>query len=160
VSQSNRNDEVSEVNRLDRRTLMKGAAGGAIASGLIAAAPALTGAALPAAVPNNFRAAVHVTDENALQYAYSALETISQNYSKAKGRLIIDGAAVKILTTDDGLNNIKAVHDGGADVWVANDALAINGIDPASLPDFINTDNPGVIAVLESQSTGYMYYKP
>jgi intracellular sulfur oxidation DsrE/DsrF family protein len=160
VSLSNRNDGADEKNRLDRRTLMKGAAGGALASGLLVAAPALTGAALPAAVPNNFRAAVHVTDESSLQYAYSALETISQHYSKAKGRLIIDGPAVKILTTEDGLNNVKSVHDAGADVWVANDALAINGIDPTSLPDFINSENPGVIAVLESQSTGYMYYKP
>ena len=160
MSQSDRSDEMDEHERLDRRALMKAAAGGAIASGLLVTAPALAGATLPAAVPNNFRAAVHVTDENSMQYAYSALETISQHYSKAKGRLIIDGAAVKILATDDGLNNVKSVHDAGADVWVANDALAINGIDPASLPDFINTDNPGVIAVLESQSTGYLYYKP
>lgn len=160
MSQSGWNDVTNENERLDRRALMKAAAGGAVAGGLFVTAPALTGAALPATMPTNFRAAVHVTDENSLQYAYSALETISQHYSKAKGRLIIDGDAVKILATDDGLNNVKSVHDAGADVWVANDALAINGIDPASLPDFINSDNPGVIAVLESQSTGYMYYKP
>ena len=160
MSQSDRNDGADEDNRLDRRTLMKVAAGSAVVGGLLVTAPGHTGAALPATVPNNFRAAVHVTDEAAMQYAYSALATISEHYSKAKGRLIIDGAAVKILTTEDGLNNVKSVHDGGADIWVANDALAINGIDPTSLPDFINTDNPGVIAVLESQSTGYLYYKP
>ena len=43
---------------------------------------------------------------------------------------------------------------------LASDALAANGIDPTSLPDYINSENPGVIAVLESQSTGYLYYKP
>lgn len=159
MSQTGRNDIDDDHGRFDRRALMKIAAGGAAAGGLLFTAVGNTGAAPPAMVPKNFRAAVHVTDATTMQYAYSALETISQNYSSAKGRLIIDGAAVKILATEDGLNNVKSVHDAGADVWVANDALAINGIDPTSLPDFINSDNPGIIAVLESQSTGYMYFK-
>ena len=160
MSQSDGNDGTDEYERLDRRTLMKVAAGSAVVGGLLVASPGHSGAAPSAMVPNNFRAAVHVTDENSMQYAYSALATISEHYSKAKGRLIIDGAAVKILATDDGLNNVKSVHDAGADIWVASDALAANGIDPTSLPDYINSENPGVIAVLESQSTGYLYYKP
>ena len=159
MSRSDANESVDEREMLDRRTLIKVAAGGAVAGGVLAAAPASGSDVAAAMLPSNFRAAVHVTDEGAMQYAYSALATISEHYSKAKGRLIIDGAAVKVLTTEDGLNNVKSVHDAGAEIWAANDALAINGIDPASLPDFINTDNPGVIAVLESQATGYQYYK-
>jgi intracellular sulfur oxidation DsrE/DsrF family protein len=160
VSRSDWNEDVEETNRLDRRTLMRVAAGGVAVTGLLAAAPESSEAATAALVPNNFRAAIHVTNEDSLQYAYSALETIAEHYKKADGRLIIDGAAVKILATDDGLNNVKSAHDAGAEIMAANDALAIHGIDPKSLPDFINTDNPGVIAVIDSQVTGYHYYKP
>lgn len=160
MSRSEENDPNEERERLDRRTLIRVAAGGVAATGLLAAVPEPSGAAPAALVPNNFRAAIHVTDENSLQYAYSALETIAEHYKKADGQLIIDGAAVKILATDDGLNNVKSAHDAGADIVAANDALAIYGIDPKSLPDFINVDNPGVIAVIDAQVKGFHYYKP
>ena len=124
MSRSEENDPNEERERLDRRTLIRVAAGGVAATGLLAAVPEPSGAAPAALVPNNFRAAIHVTDENSLQYAYSALETIAEHYKKADGQLIIDGAAVKILATDDGLNNVKWAHDAGADIVAANDALA------------------------------------
>ena len=145
--------------RIDRRTLMKVATSGVAVAGLLTVAPTEANSVSAAFVPNNFRAAIHVTSEDGMQYAYSALETIANNYSKASGRLIIDGAAVKLLTTDDGLSNVKSVHDAGADVVAASDALAINGIDPSTLPDYIDTSNPGVIAVVDSQVKGFHYYK-
>jgi intracellular sulfur oxidation DsrE/DsrF family protein len=138
---------------------VKLAAGGAISGGLAAALPARPASVDAAFVPNNFRAVVHVTSEDGMQYAFAALETITENYDKATARLVIDGSAVKLLTTDDGLNSIKAAHDAGAEIVVANDALAINGIDPSTLPDYIDKDNPGVIAVVDSQVKGFHYYK-
>jgi len=160
VSRFDRNESIEESERLDRRTLIKVAAGGVATTSVLAIAPEPSGAAPAALVPNNFRAAIHVTDEDSLQYAYSALETIAEHYEKADGQLILDGSAVKILATDDGLNNLKSAHDAGADIVAANDALAIHGIDPKSLPDFINVDNPGVIAVIDAQVKGFHYYKP
>lgn len=160
VSRSEEHASNQEHERLDRRTLIKVAAGGVAATGLLAMAPEPSGAEPAALVPNNFRAAIHVTDEDSLQYAYSALETIAEHYKKADGQLIIDGSAVKVLATDDGLNNLKSAHDAGAEIVAANDALVIHGIDPKSLPDFINVDNPGVIAVIDAQVKGFHYYKP
>lgn len=146
--------------RFDRRNLLKTAAGGLVAGGLLAATPMLHGEVAAAAiVPNNFRGLVHATNVESLTYAYAALQTISEHYKDAKGRLVLDGDAVKTLTTDDGLNNVKAAHDGGADIVAANDALEMNGIDKDSLPDYIDTDNPGIIAVIDGQVKGYHYYK-
>jgi len=152
-------ESAQSEDRFDRRTLMKVATGGVAAAGLLAVAPSAAPSVAAAFVPNNFRAAIHVTSEDGMQYAYSALETIANNYSKASGRLIIDGAAVKLLTTDVGLSNVKSAHDAGAEIVAANDALAINGIDPTTLPDYVDTSNPGVIAVVDSQVKGFHYYK-
>ena len=110
-------------------------------------------------MPNNFRAVVHITRQEDFTYAFSSLDTIAQHYKKATGRLIIDGDAVKGLTDDDILAQLKSADDAGAEIVAANDALSVNGIDPDSLPDYVNTDNPGVIAVVDAQVKGYHYYK-
>lgn len=143
---------------LDRRSLMKVATGGLIVGGLVATLGD-THRAEAAFVPNNFRAAVHITRQEDLPYAFSSLDTIAQHYKKATGRLIFDGDAVKSLTDDNVLAQVKSANDAGAEIVAANDALSINGIDPSSLPDYINTDNPGVIAVVDAQVKGYHYYK-
>jgi intracellular sulfur oxidation DsrE/DsrF family protein len=156
---SEQSDSSTRDSRLDRRTILKVASGAAVAGGVALSAHSAQAALLPPAVPNNFRAVVHVTNEDGLQYAYAALETITEHYKKAKGRLVVDGSAVKILATDEGLANVTAAHDAGAEIAAANDALAINGIDPESLPDFIDASNPGVIAVVDAQVKGYHYYK-
>ncbi len=144
---------------LDRRALMKVAAGGLVAGGLITAAPWMAGEAEAAFVPNNFRAVVHVTRQEDFTYAFSSLDTIAQHYKKATGRFIIDGDAVKGLTDEDILGQLKSAKDAGAEIVAASDALSVNGIDPDSLPDYVDTDNPGVIAVVDAQVKGYHYYK-
>lgn len=149
----------SGLTAVDRRGLFKVAGGGLVAAGLLAAAPLATGEIAEAFVPNNFRACIHVTREEDFQYAFSALETISEHYSKASGLLIIDGAAVKSLASDDMITSLTSAHDNGADIAAAADALEINGIDPTTLPDFIDVKNPGVIQVVDSQVKGYHYYK-
>lgn len=152
-------NELDDV-AFDRRSLMKVAAGGIVVGSVIAANPWTTGEAEAAAfVPNNFRAVVHVTRQEDFTYAFSSLDTIAQHYSKAKGRLIIDGDAVKGLTDDDTLAQIKSAKDAGAEIVAANDALSVNGIDPSTLPDYVDSDNPGVIAVVDAQVKGYHYYK-
>lgn len=160
MGQFDRNVPGATDERLDRRDLLKVAAGGVLVGGFLAATPLVQGdGEVAAMVPNNFRGLVHVTNEDGLQYAYSALSVIAEHYKDAKGRLVIDGSAVKILTTDDGLNNIKAIHDQGSDIVAASDALQINGIDKDSLPDYIDTDNPGIIAVIDGLTKGFQYYK-
>jgi intracellular sulfur oxidation DsrE/DsrF family protein len=72
---------------------------------------------------------------------------------------VIDGDAVKALTDDDILGQIKSANDAGAEIVAANDALSINGIDSDSLPDYIDTGNPGIIAVVDAQTKGFQYYK-
>jgi intracellular sulfur oxidation DsrE/DsrF family protein len=144
---------------LDRRALMKVAAGGVAAASLIALSPLAGNTAQAAFLPNNFRAIVHVTRQEDFPYAFSSLDTIAQHYSKATGRLVIDGDAVKALTDDDILGQIKSANDAGAEIVAANDALSINGIDSDSLPDYIDTGNPGIIAVVDAQTKGFQYYK-
>lgn len=152
--------ELTEADvRLGRRTLIRVATGGALAGGLLAVAPDITSAVDAVLVPNNFRALVHVTSEDSLQYAFSALETITEHYDKASAQLLIDGPAVKILATADGIKNVQSAKDAGAEIVAASDALQINGIDPKSLPDFIDASNTGVIAAVNSQVKGYHYYK-
>jgi intracellular sulfur oxidation DsrE/DsrF family protein len=144
---------------LDRRSLIKLAGAGVAAATLLGASPNSMNEVSAAFVPNNFRACIHITSEDGFQYAFSALQTIADQYKKASGRLIIDGAAVKSLTSDDMIASLKSANDKGAEIQAASDALAINGIDPSTLPDFIDTKNPGVIAVVDSQVKGYHYYK-
>ena len=110
-------------------------------------------------VPNDFRAVVHITRQEDFPYAFSSLDTIAQHYKKATGRLIVDGDAVKGLTDEDTLGQIKSANDAGAEIVAASDALSINGIDPASLPDYVDSDNSGVIAVVDAQTKGFQYYK-
>jgi intracellular sulfur oxidation DsrE/DsrF family protein len=110
-------------------------------------------------VPNNFRSVVHITRQEDFVYAFSSLDTIARHYKKATGRLIVDGDAVKGLTDDDILGQLKSANDAGAEIVAASDALSINGIDPSTLPDYVNTDNPGLIAVVEAQTKGYQYVK-
>jgi len=144
---------------LDRRAMMKVAAGGLLVGGLLSIAPRATEDAEAADVPNNFRAVVHITRQEDFTYAFSSLDTIAQHYKKATGKFLIDGEAVKGLTDSGILDQLKSAHDAGAEIVVASDALSMNGIDPDSLPDYVNSDNPGVIAAVESQVKGYHYYK-
>jgi len=142
---------------IDRRALMKVAAGGLLAGGMLAAAPRISGGVEAADVPNNFRAVVHITHQENFPYAFSTLEIIAKNYKKATGRLILDGDAVKGLTDDDILGQIKTASDAGAEIYAASDALSINGIDPSSLPKYVNSSDPGVIAVVDAQLKKYHY---
>ena len=144
---------------LDRRAMMKVAVGGLLVGGLLSAAPSFSHEAEAADVPNNFRAVVHITRQEDYASAFSSLDTIAQHYKKATGRLLIDGEAVKGLTDTGILDQLKSADDAGTEIVVANDALSTNGIDPDSLPDYVNSDNPGVIAAVEAQVKGYHYYK-
>lgn len=145
--------------QLDRRSLVKTAVAGATAVGLAALAPSDTSATARAFVPNNFHAVIHVTNPDGMPYAFSALQTIADHYDKATGRLIIDGTAVAMLATEDGLASLETAEKAGAEIVAARDALQINGIDPDSLPDFIDADDPGIIAVVDAQVKGFHYYK-
>ena len=145
---------------MDRRALMKVAAGGLVVGGILGAAPSSESRVEAAFVPNNFRATVHVTTQEAIPFALSSLHTIAENYSKATGRLIIDGNAVTSLSDQGFLDQLKNAKDAGAEIAAASDALQINGIDPASLPDYIDWSLPGIIAVLEADTKGYHYFKP
>ncbi len=143
----------------DRRALLRVAAVGVSAGGFLAVAPSFAGDAAADSVPNNFRAAIHVTRQEDFTYAFSALDTIAQHYKKATGHLIIDGDAVKSLTDDAVLTQLQNAKDSGAEIVAASDALSINGIDPSSLPDYIKSGDPGVIAVVDAQVKGFHYYK-
>lgn len=145
----------SSETRVSRRTLVKTAAFGLTASGLAGT----TSEPAEAFVPNNFHALIHVTHPDSMPYAYSALQTIAEHYEKATGRLVIDGSAVTILTASDDLDRLEAASKAGSEIIVAHDALEINGIDSDSLPDFIQTDDTGLIAVVDAQVKGFHYYK-
>lgn len=141
----------------DRRGLLRYALG--VSAGIAALAAPSQRNASAADVPDNFRAAIHITEEASFTYALSALQTIHDDYHKASGRLIIDGNAVKSLASQSTLDALKTAHDAGADIVAASDALEINGIDPNTLPDFVSVGDPGLILVLEAQVKGYHYYK-
>jgi intracellular sulfur oxidation DsrE/DsrF family protein len=143
----------------DRRALLRATGGGLAAALVLGASPLVVDDSAEAFVPNNFRACIHVTREDDFQFAFAALQTIADQYKKASGRLIVDGAAVKALTSEDMISSLKSANDKGASIQAASDALAINGIDPSSLPGFIDAKNTGVIAVVDSQVKGYHYYK-
>ena len=85
---------------------------------------------------------------------------IAESYKKATGRLIIDGDAVNSLSDQGMLDQLKSANDADAEILAASDALEINGIDASSLPDYIDSSMPGLIAVLESETKGYHYFKP
>lgn len=148
-----------EHGQVDRRSLVKGAAAGVVMGGLLATGQAPAGAAASDSIPNNFHAAIHVSTPETMPYAYAALETISEHYDKAKGRLILDGSAVTLLSDDGALASLKSANDAGAEIVAARDACQINNIDPDSVPDFIDAGSNGLVAVIDSYMKHYHYYK-
>jgi len=143
----------------DRRTLVKAAAVGVAAGGLLGAGLAPTGADASDSIPNNFHAAIHVSTTEAMPYAYAALETISEHYKKAQGRLILDGSAVTLLSDDGAVASLKSASDAGAEIVAARDACQINNIDPDSLPDFIDAGSNGIVVVIDSYMKHFHYCK-
>ncbi len=139
--------------------MVKVAAASVVTGEFLWASPAAASVLADVAVPNNFHALIHVTNPEGMQYAYSALQTMAEHYSKAKARLIIDGSAVDAVTTPDGLSSLEAASKSGVDIAIARDALEINGIDPKSLPDFLDAGNPGIILVVDALVKGFHYYK-
>lgn len=144
---------------LDRRSVIRAAVGGVAVGTLLPFVPETSTGVSAASVPNNFRAIIHVTRQDDFPYAFSSLATIAQSYKKATGRLLIDGDAVKSLTDETVLAQLESANDAGAEIAAASDALSINGLDPSSLPSYVDTKDPAVIAVVDAQINRYHYLK-
>ena len=91
----------------------------------------------------------------------SQLRNLTQEWPRARLRVVVDGSAVTSL---QGANNLTAELDkfagAGVELQVCPNALHEHGIDPATIPTFAQTSLGGAVALVLAQHEGFAYVKP
>jgi intracellular sulfur oxidation DsrE/DsrF family protein len=126
------------------------------APGAVAQTPAAT-----PTIPADFKVVLHAAEVQNWQYVLSNLRNLTQEWPRARLRVVVDGSAVTSL---QGANNLTAELDtfakAGVELQVCPNALHEHGIDPATIPTFAKTDLGGVVALVLAQHEGFAYVKP
>lgn len=138
---------------------MAATAGGAGIGGTVLAQDA-TPAGTPA-VPADFKVVLHAGQEQNWPYVLSNLKNLTEEWSNARIRVVVDGSAVYTLQgSSDQLSELAAAAAAGVVVHVCPNALKEHQIDPASIPSYALTNLGGVVALVQAQLEGYVYIKP
>jgi intracellular sulfur oxidation DsrE/DsrF family protein len=133
-------------------TLQQRVAGAQDAAGTPAATPA---------VPDDFKVVLHAAEEQNWPYVVSNLRNLTQEWPRARLRVVVDGSAVfnlqgaNVLTTE--LDRLAAA---GVEVQVCPNALREHQIDPLSIPAYAQTSLGGVVALVLAHREGFVYVKP
>src|SRR5215212_1846657 len=118
-------------------------------------------AAATPTIPADFKVVLHAAEVQNWQYVLSNLRNLTQEWPRARLRVVVDGSAVTSL---QGANNLTAELDtfakAGVELQVCPNALHEHGIDPATIPTFAKTDLGGVVALVLAQHEGFAYVKP
>ena len=153
-----------------RRRALQTAGAALVSAVAIAEHPADAGAQSPAAspaaaatptIPDDFKVVLHAAEVENWQYVLSNLRNLTQEWPRARLRVVVDGSAVTSL---QGANNLTAelaqLHGAGVELQVCPNALHEHGIDPATIPSFAQTSLGGVVALVLAQHEGFAYVKP
>jgi uncharacterized protein len=123
-----------------------------------AGSPAVSGTP---AISADFKVVLHAAEVQNWPYVLSNLKNLTQEWPRARLRVVVDGSAVmslqgaKNLTTE--LAQLAAV---GGELQVCPNALHEHGIDPGTIPTFAQTSLGGVVALVLAQHEGFAYVKP
>ena len=123
-----------------------------------AASPAVSGTPT---IPADFKAVLHAAEVENWPYVLSNLRNLTQEWPRARLRVVVDGSAVTSL---QGANNLTAelaqLAAVGVELQVCPNALHEHGIDPATIPTFAQTNLGGVVALVLAHHEGFVYVKP
>jgi intracellular sulfur oxidation DsrE/DsrF family protein len=112
-------------------------------------------------IPADFKVVLHAAEVQNWQYVLSNLRNLTQEWPRARLRVVVDGSAVTSL---QGENNLTAELDkfagAGVELQVCPNALHEHGIDPTTIPTFAKTDLGGVVALVVAHQEGFAYVKP
>lgn len=152
---------------LSRRAVVQHAAMGAgVVAGLgwiDASAQTTDASATPtdAAIPDDFKVVLHAAEIADWNYVVSNLHNLTQEWPRARLRVVVDGSAVTAL---QGANNLTRAlgdfADKGVLIQICPNALRDQGIAPDTIPSYANTALGGVVALVLAQHEGYAYVKP
>ena len=161
--------DLNDAMEMTRRGALRQLGGTVAATGLAlhAMAPALAQEATPAmaelpqGVPPDFKVVLHAAEVQDWQFVLSNLRNLTQDWPKARLRLVVDGSAVLILQGDNVMTNeLGKAAAAGVEVQVCPNALEEHEIDPATIPSYAQTALGGVVALVLAHNEGYVYVKP
>ena len=113
------------------------------------------------AVPADFKVVLHAAEEQHWPYVRSNLTNLTQEWPRARIRVVVDGTAVYPLQGENDLTpDLAAAARAGVEFQVCPNALREHRIDPATLPAFVQIKLGGVVALVAAQREGYAYVKP
>ena len=114
-----------------------------------------------AGVPADFKVVLHVSEEQHWPYVRSNLANLTQEWPRARIRVVVDGTAVYTLQGENDLASaLAAAAAAGVEFQVCPNALREHGIDPATIPAFAQVKLGGVVALVAAQQEGFAYVKP
>src|SRR5215217_7182055 len=123
-----------------------------------AASPVAT--ATPA-IPADFKVVLHAAEVQNWQYVLSNLRNLTQEWPRARLRVVVDGSAVTSLQGTNNLTTeLNKFAEAGVELQVCPNALHEHGIDLATIPTFAKTDIGGVVALVLAHHEGFAYVKP
>lgn len=143
------------------------AAGVAAGMGWIEGQPANAQSADPSAtpsdasLPDDFKVVLHAAEIENWKFVMSNLRNLTQEWPRARLRLVVDGSAVTGLQGENNLTReLGELAEKGVLVQICPNALRDQGIDPATVPTYAQTTLGGVVALVLAQHEGYAYVKP
>jgi uncharacterized protein len=145
-----------------RRTLslaLVGLTGGALSLG--SKTSSATEARNPAASDRPLKIVLHVSDADSWPAAFSNLKNLTAQRPDAKLRVIVDGSGVYLMQGATDMTPLFQKYAGlGVEFQACHNALTEKRVSPASLPGFVLVVPAAVVALADSQYSGYAYVKP
>jgi intracellular sulfur oxidation DsrE/DsrF family protein len=115
----------------------------------------------PAASARPLKIVLHVSDADGWAAAFSNLKNLTAQRPDAKLRVIVDGSGVYIMQGSTDMSPLFQKYSGlGVEFQACHNALTEKHISPTSLPSFVQVVPAAVVALAESQYSGYAYVKP
>lgn len=114
-----------------------------------------------ASLPDDFKVVLHAAEIENWKFVMSNLRNLTQEWPRARLRVVVDGSAVTGLQGENNLTReLGELAEKGVLVQICPNALRDQGIDPATVPTYAQTTLGGVVALVLAQHEGYAYVKP
>jgi intracellular sulfur oxidation DsrE/DsrF family protein len=127
----------------------------------VAQSPAASPAVATPTIPADFKVVLHAAEVQNWPYVLSNLRNLTQEWPRARLRVVVDGSAVTSLQGTNNLTTeLSQLTGAGVELQVCPNALHEHGIDPGTIPTFAQTSLGGVVALVLAQHEGFAYVKP
>jgi intracellular sulfur oxidation DsrE/DsrF family protein len=115
----------------------------------------------PPEVTPDFKVVLHASEEQHWPYILSNLKNLTQDWPRARLRVVSDGSSVLNLQGENNLTNeLSELIARGIELIVCPVALKEHDIDPTTIPAAADTSLGGVVALVVANQEGFVYVKP